>query len=61
MSPVGDSAPRGGGRGRVTGEQAYVADIHMPNELHVKLVTLPVARGRIGNIDASAALAIPGG
>ena len=60
MTQIGDPAPRGGGRGRVTGEQAYVADIHLPNELHVKLVTLPCARGRLGAIDSTAALAIPG-
>ena len=60
MTQIGDPAPRGGGRGRVNGEQRYVADIHLPNELHVKLVTLPCARGRIGDIDSSAALAIPG-
>jgi CO/xanthine dehydrogenase Mo-binding subunit len=60
MTQIGEPAPRGGGRGRVTGEQHYVADIHLPNELHVKLVTLPCARGRIGAIDSSAALAIPG-
>ncbi len=57
---IGDPAPRGGGRGRVTGEQLYVADIHLPNELHVKLVTLPCARGRIGVITATAARAVPG-
>ena len=60
MSAIGDPAPRGGGRGRVTGEQLYVADIHVPNELHVKLVTLPCARGRIGAIDGTAALKVPG-
>ena len=60
MTQIGDPAPRGGGRGRVTGEQQYVADIHLPNELHVKLVTLPVARGRIGAIDASEAMRVPG-
>jgi len=60
VTQIGDPAPRGGGRGRVNGEQRYVADIHLPNELHVKLVTLPCARGRIGDIDSSAALAIPG-
>ena len=45
---------------RVTGEQRYVADIHLPDELHVKLVTLPVAHARIVSIDAAAALALPG-
>ena len=57
---IGDPAPRGGGRGRVDGGQRYVADIHLPDELHVKLVTLPCARGRIISIDSAAALALPG-
>jgi CO/xanthine dehydrogenase Mo-binding subunit len=57
---IGEPVRRVGGEGRVTGEQRYVADIHLPNELHVKLVTLPVAHARIRSIDASAALAMPG-
>src|SRR5687768_17088080 len=57
---IGEPAPRVGGRGRVTGEEHYVAEIHLPNELYVKLVTLPCARGRIGAIDPAAALEIPG-
>ena len=60
MSGIGAPVARVGGEPRVTGEQRYVADIHLPNELHVKLVTLPVARAKIFSIDASAALAIPG-
>jgi CO/xanthine dehydrogenase Mo-binding subunit len=59
-APVGQPVARVGGEGRVTGSQQYVADIHLQNELHVKLVTLPVARARIVSIDASAALALPG-
>ena len=42
-------------RARVTGQQQYVADIHLPGELHAKLVTLPVARARIISIDTAAA------
>ncbi|MEO6351455.1 MAG: hypothetical protein ABIP53_12455, partial [Candidatus Limnocylindrales bacterium] len=57
---IGAPVARVGGEPRVTGEQRYVADIHLPNELHVKLVTLPVAHARIRSIDASAALAFPG-
>jgi len=57
---VGDAPRRVGGEARVTGRQQYVADIHLAHELHVKLVTLPVARARIGGIDTSAALALPG-
>jgi CO/xanthine dehydrogenase Mo-binding subunit len=57
---VGTGAARVGGLDRVTGRQAYVADIPLDDVLHVKLVTLPVARARIGPIDDSAACAVPG-
>jgi CO/xanthine dehydrogenase Mo-binding subunit len=57
---VGGSPPRVGGVGRVTGRQAYVADIRLEDQLHVKLVALDVARARIVSIDSSAALAVPG-
>jgi CO/xanthine dehydrogenase Mo-binding subunit len=57
---VGAKAPRVGGLDRVTGRQAYVADIPLEDVLHVKLVTLPVARARIGSIDDIAACAVPG-
>ena len=57
---VGEPAARVGGRARVTGEQQYVADLPHDDALHVKLVTLDVARARIDRIDASAALAVPG-
>jgi CO/xanthine dehydrogenase Mo-binding subunit len=60
QSGIGASVPRVGGEPRVTGEQRYVADIHLPNELHVKLVTIPVAHARIRAIDTSAALVVPG-
>jgi CO/xanthine dehydrogenase Mo-binding subunit len=57
---VGAGAPRVGGLDRITGRQAYVADIPLDDVLHVKLVTLPVARARIGAIDDTAAYAVPG-
>jgi CO/xanthine dehydrogenase Mo-binding subunit len=57
---VGQPAARVGGRARVTGEQQYVADLPHDDALHVKLVTLDVARARIDRIDASKALAVPG-
>jgi CO/xanthine dehydrogenase Mo-binding subunit len=57
---VGASPARVGGVARVSGSQEYVADIRLADALHVKLVTLPVARGRIVRIDASEALAQPG-
>jgi len=57
---VGGSPARSGGRDRVTGHQAYVADIHLEDTLHVKLVTVPCARARILGIDAEEALRVPG-
>ncbi len=57
---VGDSPQRVGGTDRVTGRQMYVADIHLPDELHARLVTLPVARARILAIDVRAAARVPG-
>jgi CO/xanthine dehydrogenase Mo-binding subunit len=57
---VGAPATRVGGLDRVTGRQAYVADIPLDDVLHVKLVTLPVARARIGAIDMRAACDVPG-
>jgi CO/xanthine dehydrogenase Mo-binding subunit len=57
---VGTPAARVGGLDRVTGRQAYVADIPLDDVLHVKLVTLPVARARIGSIDTRAACDVPG-
>ena len=57
---AGEPAARVGGRARVTGEQQYVADLPHDDALHVKLVTLDVARARIDRIDASAALTVPG-
>ena len=57
---VGESPARVGGVERVTGRQQYVADIHLEDVLHVKLVALDVARARIRGIDTSAAMAVPG-
>jgi len=57
---IGTSPHRVGGDDRVTGHQRYVADIHLPDELHAKLVTLPCARARLMSIDTSAAERVPG-
>ena len=57
---VGESPARVGGFERVTGRQQYVADIHLEDVLHVKLVALDVGRARIRGIDTSAAVAVPG-
>ena len=57
---IGAPVARVGGEERVNGEQRYVADIHLPDELHAKLVTLPVAHARIRVHRCGAALALPG-
>lgn len=57
---VGTAARRLGGRERVTGSQSFVADIKLDGMLHVKLVTLDVARARIRSIDTTAARAVEG-
>ena len=57
---VGTSPARVGGVERVTGRQAYVADLRLEDALHVKLVALDVARARIGAIDTDAARRVPG-
>ena len=57
---IGASPARVGGQDRVTGSQQYVADIHLPGELHARLVTLDCARARIVSIDTSAAEQVPG-
>lgn len=54
------SPARVGGLERVTGRQRYVADLPHDDVLHVKLVSLDVARARIARIDPTAALAVPG-
>ncbi len=57
---VGASPARVGGLDRVTGRQAYVADIRLEDVLHARLVSLDCARARIIAIDTSAALEVPG-
>jgi CO/xanthine dehydrogenase Mo-binding subunit len=57
---VGTPARRFGGLDRVTGEQAFLADLRLEGMLHVKLVTIDCARARIDGIDAASALQLPG-
>ncbi len=57
---VGSSVKRFGGLERVRGTQAFLADIPVPDLLHVKLVKVDAARAKILSIDAEAARAVPG-
>lgn len=60
MTMVGASPRRVGGPARVSGAQEYVADVHLPGSLHIKLVTADAPRARITSIDTGAAEQIPG-
>jgi aerobic carbon-monoxide dehydrogenase large subunit len=44
----------------LTGEAQYVDDLHIPGALWMAMVRSPFAHARIGNIDTSAAAAMPG-
>ena len=57
---VGSSLSRVGGVERVTGTQKYAADIHLENELHAALVSVPCAHARIRTIDTEAATRVAG-
>jgi len=57
---IGRSVRRVGGVERVTGAQRYTADLQLDRQLHVKLVSLDCARGRIAAIDTSAAARVDG-
>jgi CO/xanthine dehydrogenase Mo-binding subunit len=48
------------GQEKVTGLARFTADLNLPGMLHGRLVTSPYAHARIGQIDASEALAVPG-
>ncbi len=48
------------GPGIVTGKARYTMDVSVENLLHLKVVRSPHAHARIGNIDCSEALALPG-
>jgi CO/xanthine dehydrogenase Mo-binding subunit len=57
---IGASPPRVGGPERVRGTLEYVGDIRFGDVLHVKLVTLDVARARIEAIDSTEAELVDG-
>ena len=57
---VGHSERKVDGVSLVTGKPTFVADIDLPNTLHVRLLTSPHPHARISRIDTSAAEAIAG-
>jgi len=57
---VGKNERKVDGTGLVAGRRKFVADLHLPNTLHVKILGSPHAHARITSIDTSDAEAIPG-
>lgn len=59
-SPFGQPLDRVDGPLKVTGQAHYAAEFDLPGLLYGSVVNSSIARGRIVNIDASAAEAVPG-
>ncbi|HEX3953657.1 MAG TPA: xanthine dehydrogenase family protein molybdopterin-binding subunit, partial [Stellaceae bacterium] len=60
MKHIGRSLPRLEDKPLVTGRGRFAADISFPHQLHMRVVRSPVAHGKLGLIDASAALVLNG-
>lgn len=57
---VGTSIPRREDPSLLTGRARYIADLMLPDMLHIAILRSPVAHGRIRHIDTAAARAMPG-
>jgi 4-hydroxybenzoyl-CoA reductase alpha subunit len=57
---VGKSLPRVDAADKVTGRAKFTADLSFENMLYGKILTSPLAHGRIRSIDTSRALSLPG-
>ena len=57
---IGKSLPRVDAAAKVTGRAKYTADLSFENILYGKILTSPLAHGRIRSIDTSRALSLPG-
>jgi CO/xanthine dehydrogenase Mo-binding subunit len=57
---VGQSLPRYGGIGQVTGRTEFVDDVVLPGMVYVKLLRSPVHKGKLRKLDLSAVEATPG-
>ena len=60
FSVVGKSLRKVDGRALVTGKPVFVADVSLPNTLHVKILGSPHAHARILSIDTAKSEEIPG-
>jgi aerobic carbon-monoxide dehydrogenase large subunit len=57
---VGRSVPRLEDRALLLGQGRFAADISFPGQWHMRVVRSNIAHGKLGPIDASAALKLPG-
>src|SRR5437764_9184355 len=57
---IGRSLLRREDRRLLTGQGQFVADIVLPRMAHAVMLRSPLAHGRIGTVDLSRALAMPG-
>ncbi len=57
---IGQATPLIDGRAKVSGLTQFAPDLTLPGMLHARLVTSIYAHAKLGPIDASAALAVPG-
>src|ERR1700712_1717192 len=58
--PLGSRVRRNEDPRLLTGQALFVDDVHLPGMLHVAFLRSPHAHARLGRIDASRALALPG-
>ena len=57
---IGTSVPRREDSGLLTGRSRYIADIVLPEMLHIAILRSPVAHGRIRALDTEEASSAPG-
>jgi carbon-monoxide dehydrogenase large subunit len=57
---IGRSVPRLEDRPLLLGQGRFAADISFPGQWHMRVVRSPVAHGKLRNIDAGAAIKLPG-
>ena len=58
--PFGQRIPRKEDARLLTGRGRYVADVRLPDQVHVAFVRSPLAHARIVSVDVTAALALDG-
>jgi CO/xanthine dehydrogenase Mo-binding subunit/aerobic-type carbon monoxide dehydrogenase small subunit (CoxS/CutS family) len=60
LNVVGHPTPRIDAAERVSGKARYTSDIHLPGMLYARVLRSPHPHARVGRIDTSKALALPG-